>query len=191
MKKLLASIASIVVVSFLLVGHVSAQKDSIQQIQTTGEVESVQSAEVEYALPYPGILSDHPLYFLKKIRDSLMRAFLNDPIKKIEFSLLQSDKFLGMAMSYADKKNWVRAGETVVLSQKEMERAISEVVSAQSSGTKIPANVIGNLELSAVKHKERADIMMVESQEESNGLFGKASVVFSQLAAQVSGFRDE
>ena len=34
---------------------------------------------VDYNLPYPGILPDHPLYPLQKIRDWLLVTFTRDP----------------------------------------------------------------------------------------------------------------
>ena len=46
---------------------------------------------IDYALPYPGILIDHPLYFLKNIRDLIMERIITEPGKKVEFAILQSD----------------------------------------------------------------------------------------------------
>ena len=47
---------------------------------------------VDYQLPYPGMLPDNPLYFLKIIRDNLTSFFLSKPLDKANFDLLQSDK---------------------------------------------------------------------------------------------------
>lgn len=47
-----------------------------------------------YELPYPGLLPDHPLYFLKMIRDRFISFSIQDPIKKAEFDILQADKRL-------------------------------------------------------------------------------------------------
>ncbi len=47
---------------------------------------------VNYQLPYPGMLPDNPLYFLKVIRDTLLAFFISKPLDKANFYLLQSDK---------------------------------------------------------------------------------------------------
>ena len=47
---------------------------------------------VDYQLPYPGMLPDNPLYFLKVFRDNLTSFFINKPLDKAHFDLLQSDK---------------------------------------------------------------------------------------------------
>lgn len=47
---------------------------------------------IEYALPYPGLLPDNPLYFLKAARDRIVEFLISDPGKKAEFYLLASDK---------------------------------------------------------------------------------------------------
>ncbi|MBF8250036.1 MAG: LPXTG-motif cell wall anchor protein, partial [Candidatus Levybacteria bacterium] len=50
--------------------------------------------EVNYELPYPGLLPDSPLYFLRVTRDKLVSFLISDPLKKAEFDLLQADKRL-------------------------------------------------------------------------------------------------
>ncbi len=49
----------------------------------------------EYALPYPGILPDSPVYFLKNLRDQTVLFFLRDKTQKSFYLLLMSDKRLG------------------------------------------------------------------------------------------------
>lgn len=59
---------------------------------------------IEYVLPYPGILPDHPLYFLKQLRDKILGIFITKPVRKIEFYILNADKRLNMATALLDKK---------------------------------------------------------------------------------------
>lgn len=158
-----------------------------KSLQTTALV----SEELDYTLPFPGILPDHPLYFFKKIRDTLMRTFINNPVKRIEFSLLQSDKYLAMAISFSSMNKWDRAGSAIVSSQKEMEQAIAEVVTARASSVVVPGHIIINLERSTVKHKQRIDEMKILSHEKQGGVFETASNAFSQLAAQASSLREK
>jgi len=58
---------------------------------------STPSATVEYPLPYPGILPDNPLYFMKALRDRVVSFFIYDPLKKAEFDLLMADVRLNAA----------------------------------------------------------------------------------------------
>ncbi|PIZ98613.1 MAG: hypothetical protein COX78_02915, partial [Candidatus Levybacteria bacterium CG_4_10_14_0_2_um_filter_35_8] len=58
-----------------------------------------------YELPYPGLLPDHPLYFLKMTRDKIIGFFISDPIKKAEFDILQSDKRLSAGVYLLNKKS--------------------------------------------------------------------------------------
>jgi hypothetical protein len=58
-----------------------------------------------YELPYPGLLPDHPLFFLKTIRDKITGFFISDPIKKAEFDILQSDKNLNAGIYLVNKKS--------------------------------------------------------------------------------------
>ncbi|MCL5019833.1 MAG: DUF5667 domain-containing protein [Patescibacteria group bacterium] len=58
---------------------------------------SSSSATVDYPLPYPGILPDNPLYFMKALRDRIVSLFISDPLKKAEFNLLMADVRLNAA----------------------------------------------------------------------------------------------
>jgi hypothetical protein len=191
MKKIIRTAIAIVLVSvFISSHHVMAQEETAAE-QGEPQTVSLISEELEYALPFPGILPDNSLYFVKELRDTLMRMFISSPVKRIEFSLLQSDKYLAMALSFADTKKWEWAGKVTLQSQKEMEQAIAEVVSARKSGVVIPRDLVVNLERSTVKHKQRIDEMKIQSQEKAGGVFQKASDSFAQLAAQASSLREE
>ena len=56
--------------------------------------------KVAYNLPYPGILSDNPLYFLKVIRDRVTEFLTRDNVKKAQLYLLDSDKRVAMSMVF-------------------------------------------------------------------------------------------
>lgn len=66
---------------------------------------SATPAPINYTLPYPGILPDHPLYFLKSFRDAILSRLISNPVKKFEFDLLQADKKLNMAIFLKMKPN--------------------------------------------------------------------------------------
>jgi hypothetical protein len=63
--------------------------------QTTEEELIDQQEEVDYFLPYPGILPDHFLYPLKMIRDRIWLWLTINPLKKADLLLLFADKRLG------------------------------------------------------------------------------------------------
>lgn len=88
MRSLLASI--LLVLSFVV-------------LPTVSYAQTKEASAVDYALPYPGILPDHPLYIFKKVRDAILEFLLVDPVRKAEFYILQADKRLAMALAYAQK----------------------------------------------------------------------------------------
>lgn len=49
-----------------------------------------------YELPFPGIMPDNPIYFLKLIRDDIEGFLISNPIKKAEFLIDKAD--MGMAV---------------------------------------------------------------------------------------------
>jgi hypothetical protein len=116
---------------------------------------STESAAIDYPLPYPGLLPDSPLYFFKKVRDSIARFFITDSFKKAEFDLLQSDKnintvyFLSFRKNVGDKLFISR----IVESEKAFENAINEITDAKEQGTDVN-NLLLKMSLSAQKHRE-------------------------------------
>lgn len=64
---------------------------------------TINQDKVVYNLPYPGILPDNPLYFIKGIRDKILELVTRDNLKKAELYLLFSDKRVAMAESLAQK----------------------------------------------------------------------------------------
>jgi len=53
---------------------------------------------VEYALPYPGILPDHPLYIFKQLRDSVLGLLIRSPLRRVEYQQLLTDKYVNMGV---------------------------------------------------------------------------------------------
>ncbi len=116
---------------------------------------------VDYTLPYPGILTDHPLYFLKNLRDQIMERLISDPSKKAEFAILQSDKFLAMAMRFIDQGKWQGANQTLESAERFMEKAAAVVGSA--TGNTIPNHIYEQLRLSSLKHEEVLENIMTNA----------------------------
>lgn len=110
---------------------------SIKEATVSGDAKTAKS--VEYELPYPGILPDNPLYFLKAIRDRLITLVIADPLKMADFSLLQADKRLnaGVYLIKKDKDKYQLAESTVSKGENYFEKAIEKTKEAKRQGKDI------------------------------------------------------
>lgn len=61
------------------------------------------NSRIDYELPFPGMLPDHPLYILKVVRDGLVKLLINDPMKKARFSLEAGEKRIYAATMLIEK----------------------------------------------------------------------------------------
>lgn len=105
--------------------------DELIEISTPSATTEEEEENVNYILPYPGILPDHPLYFLKKFRDSIVGMLISDPVKKAEFSLLNSNKQLASArMLTADGKQ-EHTRKALESAQKYMKQTVAEIKNAR------------------------------------------------------------
>lgn len=109
---------------------------------------------VEYTLPYPGMLPNNPLYFLKKIRDSIIEFLISDPVHKAEFYILQADKKLNMGIALSDMGKSEESKEVLKESLAARTQAVTVITNLQKSGVPVPAFVPEKLSLSLQKHIE-------------------------------------
>ena len=100
------------------------------------------------------ILPDHPLYFLKSLRDTLVNLLITDPVKKAEFALLRSDKFIGMGTMLAQKGQWKLASDTFESSNAEMKKAVDALTGQQKNSVTVPAHLVESVNQSIAKHIE-------------------------------------
>lgn len=107
----------------------------------------------DYTLPYPGILPDNPLYFLKTLRDRMIIFFISDPLKKSAFYLLQSDKRLASSwyLLKKDAKHSDLALSTLSKSTNYLSLAIDEAKSAKDAGQET-GDILGKLKQAVQKH---------------------------------------
>lgn len=113
--------------------------------------------KIIYNLPYPGILPDHPLYFLKAIRDRLVDFLTRDNIKKAELYLLYSNKRVNSAIFLFKKGKNNLAVTTFSKGEKYFLKVPPLLIQAKKQGEEIPAGFIDNLKLANAKHKEIAE----------------------------------
>lgn len=134
------------------VAAVSAEMDSGATPSAAGPA---MVKRVEYALPYPGMLPDHPLYNLKRLRDAILERVIAEPVKKAEFFVLQADKRLAMGMTLMEQQGKATLAEsTISKGGKYMERAVSVLKTYKAGGNYVPPGVNERLAKSIAKHKE-------------------------------------
>jgi len=110
--------------------------------------------KVEYTLPYPGILPDHSLYFLKRLRDEILERLIADPARKIEFYMLQADKNVNMGVFLVAKKNETVAQETLARAHKYFDQAIRMASQLRSQGKEVPPYLIERFTNAGAKYEE-------------------------------------
>jgi hypothetical protein len=114
-----------------------------------------ESSKVDYTLSFPGLLPDHPLYFIKTARERIMAFFISNPMKKAEFNLLQADKRINAShmLIQKDKSKVDLAQSTFSKGENYFEEAVSYTREAKSQGVDITL-FAQKLNLSNKKHKE-------------------------------------
>lgn len=96
MKRIILML-SIFIMGFLIINEaVAVDKQPVQLSEFCRSVSSKQTND--YFLPEPGMLVNNRFYFFKAARDFIMEALIRSPEKKIEFEVLQEDKYLGMVL---------------------------------------------------------------------------------------------
>ncbi len=151
--KYLGLVISLFVLVFVSNQNVFAQTPSV--VVSLPAVMTPSPTPVNYTLPYPGILPDNPLYFLKTLRDNIYSWMISDPLKKTQFDLLMANKRLqmGVFLLQENKNNAVLALSTISKGENYMSDALSKVQVARSQHEDT-SEVIRNLNLATRKHEE-------------------------------------
>lgn len=117
------------------------------------EISPTPTPKVNYELPYPGLLPDSPIYFLRATRDRIVGFLIADPLKKADFNLLQADKRLNAGI-YLFKKGKVELSlSTISKAENYFEESLEKVKKARSQGMDI-SEITRKLIDSAKKHQE-------------------------------------
>lgn len=148
MKKKLGYLLLII---FLFVFRLNLSIASAQEI--TPSINPVPTP-IEYQLPYPGILPDHPFYFLKILRDNMVGFITSNPLKKAEFNLLQADKNLQAAVYLAKQnKDSKVIFQTLQKSENYFAKAIDKTQEAKKQGIYI-VDFAAKITIANLKHQE-------------------------------------
>lgn len=124
------------------------------------------SPSLGYALPYAGILPDHPLYFLKQIRDRILILLTRDPLKNSQLHLVLADKSLVMGELLWEKGNYNLSLSTFNRGEKYLLMSVLMLFDLKKSMT-IPPGVADKFDLAAKKHEEVIVDLMTNITESS------------------------
>lgn len=142
--------------------------------------------KVEYALPYSGILPDHPLYILKRLRDYILERVIVEPVRKAEFYILQGDKRLQMGISLADQQKFSLAETTVSKAEKYLEKSLQDLSVYQSIGNAIPGYVVERITNSLAKHEEIVIELMGKMSEAQQAGLSESLQLTKRLQAEIA-----
>jgi hypothetical protein len=137
---------------------------------------------VSYDLPFPGILPDNPLYFLKALRDNLMKYLIADPLKKAEYDLLMADKRLVSAESLVDKGNYQLAITTLSKSGNYFDEAIQLAAKAKREKEN-PSDILNRLFIASQKHQ----LVIYQMSQKTKG---EVKYSLELLQVRVKNFQD-
>jgi len=137
---------------------------------------------VDYPLPYPGIMIDNPLYALKNLRDKIMELLIMDPVKKVEFYILQSDKDWNAGIFLDAKNETALAVQTLTRGNTFSRSAITIAQTQGEQGKEVPQYVIDRLRNSLAKHEEIVSDLISKSEEsKKTGLAGVATGIVALM----------
>jgi len=143
--------ASLVILSVLMVLTTTVIVRAAQN--TDKAIDKTAKEEAEYTLAYPGMLPDHPFYFLKMIRDKVVGWLITDSVKKAEYDVLMSDKRLLAGMLLVDSGKEELAQETISKGEKYMILAIDQVRILKDRGDDV-SELAGKIRRATAKHSQ-------------------------------------
>jgi hypothetical protein len=192
-KQILLSTVTLVLSVYILLATAYAQevKTSVTPSNSSaGTVPVTSPTPVDYQLPYPGMLPDNPLYFLKVFRDNLTAFFLSKPIDKANFDLLQSDKNVQASYLLVTQQQGktLLAFQTFSQAQDYFEQAILQAQSAKKQGysTKDLAN---NLSNANQKHEQILQALAQTTHQESSETVQKEHDRAEALAKEIKSLQ--
>lgn len=111
-------------------------------------------AKIEYNLPDPGILPDHPLYILKVLRDRIIIIFTKDRQKRINLYILMADKRLAMGQALVDRGKPGLGATTISKGEKYLLGAVGLLRELKKGGRTPDVGLVNKVVQSIAKHEE-------------------------------------
>ncbi len=153
MSKILG-LSILVLVLFILAPTIKAVTVQPAKISPTKASVENKLSEVNYTLPYPGILPDHPLYFVKLLRDQILELLIVDKLRKLEFFVLVADKHVAMVAELVQKENMDLAGTILVRGVDYFAKALTTGKAYQETGTALPGHIKEKMRFASQKYIE-------------------------------------
>ena len=128
-------------------------------------VSSIAKSEnnVNYELPYPGLLPDNPLYLLRVVRDKTVGFLISDPLKKTEFDLLQANKRLNAGIFLFNKGKTSLALSTVSKAENYFTQALDQIEEAKRQGRNA-SEMEKNLRNALGKHQQELGYLISKAK---------------------------
>ncbi|MBI4035154.1 MAG: hypothetical protein HY381_02045 [Candidatus Chisholmbacteria bacterium] len=106
-----------------------------------------------YFLPDPGILPDHPLYWLKVVRDRVGLWLTTEPVARAERLLVYADRRMSEALSLSESGQGELAVVTAQRAEEYLARAVRQAEEVAQQGRKVE-DIVGSLVGASLKHQE-------------------------------------
>lgn len=120
---------------------------------TISPIITMENKQIQYDLPYPGLLPDNPIYTLKVMRDKIVEFFISDPAKKADYEMLQADKRINASIYLSTGKpvHEDLISSTVSKAFNYFEQAVVQTQAAAKQGTDMQ-NFIQHMDTAAQKY---------------------------------------
>ena len=166
MRKLILGISIIIFAVFIL--HSGFGKAAFAQIEEgsivaipapASDSAKVLPQQVNYELPYPGMLPDNPFYFIKVLRDAIVKTLISDSYKKAQFNLLTSQKRMYAGKLLIKKGKMQLALDTISKSNNYLDDALASIKEVKKTHPKNPdLNLfLEQFNIVTLKHSEVLD----------------------------------
>jgi len=183
-------IAKTLILTLFISGIFALSPLSITQANEKPEPIDVDITKIEYNLPFPGILPDHPLYPLKSARDTIKVFLTRDYMKKADLLLLLSDKYASMAVALAEDGQWGTAAEAVEQSESSFTDMIDALETSKEQGVSPSAEFLQKIKLSNDKHKEVIQELLITSPQGSHTILEESLEKNNQLRDDIKKLSD-
>lgn len=111
-------------------------------------------AQIDYDLPYPGILPDNPLYPIKVWRDLFTGFIISPPLKKAAYDLHQADKYIQASyLLVTEKKENKLAQQSFSQGQDYLDDALKRLTEAKQEGMDI-RDAVNRPRVASLKYQE-------------------------------------
>lgn len=123
----------------VLIAPLEEEAETGEEEEASPGAEALEEGKVvDYYLAYPGILPDHPLYWLKMIRDRIMLLITKKPLVRFDRLLLYADKRIGAAKILIEGGKAELGVTTATKAEKYLEQAVDQFLTIEDPGLATP-----------------------------------------------------